>query len=293
MNVLQGPRREVRRVIFNGSKYWCSPEGEGLRLSDGRFVSVDDVVHLPPCTPSKIICLHLNYMSRYYELRGKRLATRAEYGTPNFFMKPVTSLNAHGGEIVRPEGYQYLNYEGEIAIVIGKPTRNVTPEEAWDHIAGFTCAIDMGLQDMRDTDAGSMLRVKGPDGFCPIGPGIVSGIDIREQTLRTYRNGRVVQEAVLADDLIFGFDYLVADLARHITLMPGDLILTATPANSRPLDVGDLIEVEVTGLGRISNRVVAAPAPRAQVGHQPNSSSEVTRVAFGDDSRLPECLRRR
>jgi 5-oxopent-3-ene-1,2,5-tricarboxylate decarboxylase / 2-hydroxyhepta-2,4-diene-1,7-dioate isomerase len=291
MNVLQGPRRELRRVLYNGSTYWASPEGDGLRLADGRSVALGEVVHLPPCSPSKIICLHLNYVSRFYELRGKRPTDKAEYGTPTYFMKPITSLNAHGGEIVRPEGYQFLNYEGEIAIVIGKPTRNVTPEEAWDHMAGFTCALDMGLQDMRDTDGGSMLRVKGSDGFCPIGPGIVSGIDIREQTLRTYRNGRLVQEGVLADELIFGFDYLVADLARHITLMPGDLILTATPANSRPLDPGDLIEVEVTGLGRLSNRVVEAPSPRAGVGHQPNSSSEVTRVAFGNDSRLPEHLR--
>jgi 5-oxopent-3-ene-1,2,5-tricarboxylate decarboxylase/2-hydroxyhepta-2,4-diene-1,7-dioate isomerase len=290
MNVLQGPRREIRRVIFGGSEHWATPESNDLRLSDGRLIAMDEAIHLPPCVPSKIICLHLNYMSRYFELRGKRHSDRSLYGTPNYFMKPVTSINAHGGEIVRPEGYRYLNYEGEVAIVIGKPTRNVTLDEAWDHMAGFTCALDMGLQDMRDTDAGSMLRVKGPDGFCPVGPGVVSGIDIREQTLRTWRNGRLVQEAALAEDVLFGFDYLVADLARHITLMPGDLILTATPANSRPLEVGDLIEVEVTGLGRLSNRIVASPSPRATVGHQPNSSSEVKRVAYGDDSRLPAKL---
>jgi 5-oxopent-3-ene-1,2,5-tricarboxylate decarboxylase/2-hydroxyhepta-2,4-diene-1,7-dioate isomerase len=293
MNVLHGPRREVRRIIYNGSAHWADFDGKALTLADGRVVGLDEVTHLPPCNPSKILCLHLNYASRYYELRGKRPADRSGYGAPSYFMKPVTCLNAHGGEIVRPEGYQYLNYEGEIAIVIGKPTRNVTPDEAWSHIAGFTCALDMGLQDMRDIDQGSMLRVKGSDGFCPIGPGLVSGIDIRKQTLRTYRNGRLVQEGALEEELIFGFDYLVADLARHITLMPGDLILTATPANSRPLEVGDLIEVEVTGLGRLSNRVVSAPAPRAAVGHQPNSSSEVIRVAYGNDERLPPHLRAR
>lgn len=293
MNVLQGPRREIRRVIYKGSAHWADYESDALTLDDGRVVGVNEVTHLPPCNPSKIICLHLNYASRYYELRGKRAATPEEYGSPSYFMKPITSLNAHQGEIVRPEGYRYLNYEGEIAIVIGKPARNITTEQAWDHMAGFTCALDMGLQDMRDIDQGSMLRVKGADGFCPIGPGIVSGIDIREQMLRTYRNGKLVQEGVLKDELVFGFDYLVADLARHITLMPGDLILTATPANSRPLDVGDLIEVEVTGLGRLSNRVVEAPAHRARVGHQPNSSSEVVRVALGNDDRLPPHLRGR
>jgi len=292
MNVLQGPRREVRRVEFGGSHYWATPKGEGLQLADGRMVALDQVRHLPPCTPSKIICLHLNYKSRYYEFRGKRHADSSEYGAPNYFMKPITTLNAHGGEIIRPEGYKYLNFESEIAIVIGKPTRNIAVEDAWDHMAGFTCALDMGLHDFRDADAGSMLRVKGSDGFCPVGPGIVSGIDIRQQTLRTWRNGKLVQEGVLAEDMIYGFDYLVADLARHITLMPGDLILTATPANSRPLDVGDLIEVEVSGLGRLSNRIVSAPAPRAQVGHMPTSSPEVIRVALGNDERLaPHLLR--
>ncbi|WP_447927142.1 fumarylacetoacetate hydrolase family protein [Vreelandella sp. EE27] len=290
MSVLEGPRRELRRVLHNGAEYWGTPVEKGIQLSDGRTIGLDQVTHLPPCQPSKIICMHLNYGSRYYELRGKR-AENGGYGTPNYFMKPPTTLNAHGGEIVRPSGYQYLNYEGEIGMVVGQVTRNIRPSEAWDHIAGFTCALDMGLQDMRDTDAGSMLRVKGHDGYCPVGPGLVAGIDIREQTLRTYRNGKVVQQGVLAEEMLWGFDYVLADLARHITLLPGDLILTATPANSRPLEVGDRIEVEVTGLGRLSNTVVEAPAPRAQVGHAPNDSDEVRRVSLGNDERLPDSLR--
>lgn len=291
MNVLNGPRREIRRVIFNNSEYYATPSDGGLRLADGRQVALDEVIHLPPCSPSKIVCIHLNYSSRYYEFRGKTIDNDPDL-TPTYFMKPPTALNGHLGEVVRPEGYSYLNYEGEIAMVIGKPTRNITPDEAWDHIAGFSCALDMGLQDMRDTDAGSMLRVKGADGFCPIGPGLVSGIDIRQQTLRTFRNGDLVQEGVLADEMIFGFDYLLADLARHITFLPGDVIMTGTPANSRPLDVGDLIEVEVTGIGRLSNRIVSAPAPLATVGHQPTQSSEVRRVSLGNDERLPPSLHR-
>ncbi|MCP5264886.1 MAG: fumarylacetoacetate hydrolase family protein [Burkholderiaceae bacterium] len=290
MNVLSGPRRETRRVVFNGTEYIVQATERGLVLPDGREVSANEVTHLPPCTPSKIICVHLNYGSRFYEFRGKHIEGHGGL-TPTYFTKPPTSLNAHGGEIVRPHGYQYLNYEGEIALVVGKPTRNILPEEAWDHIAGFTCALDMGLQDMRDTDAGSMLRVKGPDGFCPLGPGLVAGIDPREQILRTYRNGVLVQEGALADEMIWGFDYLLADLARHITFLPGDVILTGTPANSRPLEVGDLIEVEVTGLGRLSNRIVEAPAPRANVGHQPTDSEEVRRVSLGNDERLPEVIR--
>jgi 5-oxopent-3-ene-1,2,5-tricarboxylate decarboxylase/2-hydroxyhepta-2,4-diene-1,7-dioate isomerase len=135
-----------------------------------------------------------------------------------------------------------------------------------------------------------MLRVKGQDGFCPIGPGLVAGVDVRQSMIRTYRNGVLAQEGAVAD-MIFGIDYLVADLARHITLVPGDIILTGTPANSRPLEPGDLIEVEVTGLGRLSNRVVSSPAPRAAVGHQPTNSDDVRRVALGNDERLPDVIK--
>ena len=190
--------------------------------------------------------------------------------------------------MVRPEDCRYLNYEGEFAVVIGKVTRNVTPEEAWACIAGFAPALDMGLHDFRDTDAGAMMRVKGGDGFCPIGPGVVSGIDIREQTLRTYHNGQLVQEARIGEEMVWGPDYMITDIARHITLLPGDVILTGTPCHSRPLEPGDTIEVEITGLGRLTSRIVAGPAPRAAVGHPPMDTPEARRVALGCDERVPQ-----
>jgi len=287
MSVLDGPRSEMRHVIHGGSAYWAAYENGQLRLQDGRLIPEREVTYLPPCTPTKIICIHLNYMSRLYEFTGANKPP----ATPTYFQKPVTAINSHNGELVRPEGYQYLNYEGEVAAIIGKVTRNITREQAWDHIAGFAPGNDVGLQDMRDTDAGSMLRVKGGDGFCPIGPGIVSGIDIRVQTLRTYRNGKLSQEGAISE-MLFGIDYIIADLARHITLVPGDVVMTGTPANSRPMNVGDLIEVEVTGLGRLGNRVVASPAPRADVGHQPTDTDGVRRVALGNDERLPANLKK-
>ena len=282
MNVLDGPRREIRRVMHRGSAYWAVPKEDKLELGDGRVVAESEVAYLAPCSPTKIVCIHVNYRSRLFEFRG----TNTPPATPTYFQKPVTALNAHGGELVRPEGYQYLNYEGEVAAVIGRVTRNVTPDQVWEHIAGFAPANDVGLQDMRDTDAGSMLRVKGPDGFCPVGPGLVSGVDVRQSTLRTYKNGKLVQEGAIAE-MIFGIDYIIADLARHITFVPGDVILTGTPANSRPMQPGDKIEVEVTGLGRLTNHVVAAPAPRAKVGHEPTDSEDVRRIALGNDERLP------
>jgi len=285
MSVLDGPRVEKRRILLDGIATWVTVADDGrLQLEDGSKLEKESEVHLAPCEPGKIICPHLTYTSRGIESRNKPQPTP----TPTYFMKPITAINAHGGQIVKPENCQYLNYEGEFAAIIGKETKDVTPEEAWDHIAGFAPALDMGLHDFRDTDSGSMLRVKGADGMCPIGPGIVSGIDPRQQTLRTYRNGELVQEANIGEELVWGPDYMIADLARHITLMPGDIVLTGTPCHSRSLDVGDTIEVEISGIGRLGCTVVAGPAPRASAGHQPTDSDEVRRVALGNDERVPD-----
>ena len=179
-------------------------------------------------------------------------------------------------------------------MVIGKTCRNVTPDEAWDYIEGFCPALDMGLQDFRDTDQGSMLRVKGADTLLPIGPGLVRGVNLFEQTLRTFVNGLVVQEAHIGDETIWGPHYVIADLARHITLLPGDVILMGTPCHSRSVDPGQLVECEITGIGRIAGTVVAADAPRSAalgVGHAPTDSPEVRRVALGFDERVPDLLK--
>jgi 5-oxopent-3-ene-1,2,5-tricarboxylate decarboxylase/2-hydroxyhepta-2,4-diene-1,7-dioate isomerase len=184
--------------------------------------------------------------------------------------------------VYRPADSKYLNYEGEIAVVVATPMRNVKPCDVWEYVAGFMPSNDVGLHDFRDTDAGSMLRVKGQDGYCPVGPGLVSGIDIRQQTLRTYVNGEVVQEDPVSN-MTFPIDYILADLCRHITLLPGDIILTGTPANSRPMNIGDVVEVEVTGVGRLTNTIAESPAPHNLVGHLPGESEEVVRVARGGD----------
>ena len=276
MSVLDGPRTEWRRILHEGQSKWVKPEGDALLLGDGRRIAEAEATYLAPCDPSKILCIHLNYESRRVEFRAPQIET------PTYFQKPTTALNSHRGALVRPKGTQYLNYEGEVAVIIGKPMRNIGRADTWDYIAGFAPGNDVGSQDFRETDAGSMLRVKGMDGFCPVGPGIVSGVDIREATLRTYINGKVVQEGAISE-MIFPIDYILADLCRFITLLPGDVIMSGTPRNSRPMNVGDLVEVEVTGLGRLSNRVVESPAPAHQVGHQPTDTDAVRRVALGSD----------
>ena len=250
-------------------------------------LNAEDAAYLPPVNPSKIIAVHISYSSRSFETRNKPKPTE----TPTYFTKPTTSLNGHRGQILKPADCKYLNYEGEYAVVIGKTCRNVTPDEAWDYIEGFCPALDMGLQDFRDTDQGSMLRVKGADTLLPIGPGIVRGVNLFEQTLRTYVNGRVVQEAHIGDETIWGPHYIIADLARHITLLPGDVILMGTPCHSRSIDPGHVVECEITGIGRVSGTVVAIDAPRAAalgVGHAPTDTPEVQRVALGFDERVPD-----
>ncbi len=279
MSVLDGPRLESRRILLGGVPHWVSLEGDELVLGDGRRVRESEASYLAPCDPSKILCIHLNYESRRIEFKAPPLTT------PTYFQKPTSALNAHRGLLCRPANTKYLNYEGEIAAVVGRPMRNVGRDEVWDHLAGFAPANDVGCQDFRDTDAGSMLRVKGQDGFCPIGPGLVRGVDVRESAVRTYLNGKIVQEGKVAE-MTFGIDYILADLCRHITLLPGDVVLTGTPANSRPMQPGDLVEVEVSGLGRLSNRVVEIPAPQHAVGHQPTDSNAVRAVALGGDSGL-------
>lgn len=268
---------EFRRILLDGAAVQVRRDGDQLIAGDGRSVQVDKAIHLPPVVPTKVIAVHLNHVSRVTEFQIKLTPA------PTYFHKPTSALNAHKGNIVRPEGCKWLNYEGEVGIVIGRTARNVSPQEAGDYIAGYTVANDFGLHDFRDTDAGSMLRVKGSDTLCPLGPGIVTDWDFHNKYLRTYVNGKVVQDGN-TNEMTWDMNYLVADLARTITLHPGDVILSGTPANSRPVQPGDVVEVEVEGLGRLTNTVVSGPTPiRSDVGAQPTESEEVISTALGGD----------
>lgn len=269
--------REFRKILLNGYPILTEREGDRLVTRDGRSIAVDEAVHLPPVEPTKVVCVHLNYQSRVEEFMTRLPSS------PTYFHKPITAVNTHGGDVVRPVRCNWLNYEGEIAIVIGRHCRNISPAEAGDYIAGYSVANDYGLHDFRDTDAGSMLRVKGSDTLCPIGPGLVTGWDFRNKMIRTYVNGAVVQEDN-TDNMEWDMHYLVADIARTITLVPGDVLLSGTPANSRPVKPGDVCEVEVEGLGRLTNRIVEGPTPiRDDVGAQPTESEEVISTAMGGD----------
>ncbi|HEX9446793.1 MAG TPA: fumarylacetoacetate hydrolase family protein [Dongiaceae bacterium] len=269
--------REFRRILLDGAVVEMERQGEELVAWDGRRLAIAAAHHLPPVVPTKVIAVHLNHVSRVHEFQIKLSAT------PTYFQKPISALNSHRGAVVRPKGCKWLNYEGEVAIVIGRRCRNVSQAEAGDYIAGYTIANDFGLHDFRDTDAGSMLRVKGSDTLCPLGPGFVTGWDFHNKYLRTYVNGELKQDGNTAE-MTWDMHYLVADIARNITLEPGDVLLSGTPANSRPVKPGDVVEVEVEGLGRLSNTVAEGPEPiRGDVGAQPSESEEVLSTALGGD----------
>jgi 5-oxopent-3-ene-1,2,5-tricarboxylate decarboxylase/2-hydroxyhepta-2,4-diene-1,7-dioate isomerase len=268
---------EFRRILLDGYPTQVTRDGEHLVAGDGRRVAIVDAVHLPPVEPTKIIAVHLNYDSRTKEFMTKLPAA------PTYFQKPITAMNSHNAAVVRPQGCKWLNYEGEIVIVIGKTCRNISPAEAGEYIAGYTIGNDYGLHDFRDTDAGSMLRVKGSDTLAPIGPGVVTDWDFRNKTIRTLVNGVVKQEDN-TDNMEWDMHYLVADIARTITLVPGDILFSGTPAFSRPVQPGDIVEVEVEGLGKLTNHIVEGPTPiRTDVGAQPTESEEVISTAMGGD----------
>ena len=268
---------EIRRILLDGYPTEVIRHGETLVAHDGRTVAIEDAQHLAPAEPTKIIAVHLNYDSRTQEFMTKLPPA------PTYFHKPITALNSHKGAVVRPAGCKWLNYEGEIVIVIGKTCRNIAPEDAAEYIAGYTVGNDYGLHDFRDTDAGSMLRVKGSDTLAPVGPGLVTDWDFHNKTIRTIVNGEVKQEDN-TDNMEWDMHYLVADIARTITLVPGDMLFSGTPAHSRPVFPGDVVEVEVEGLGKLTNHIVEGPTPiRTDVGAQPTESEEVVSTALGGD----------
>ena len=213
--------------------------------------------------PTKIIAVHLNYRSRAAE-RGRTPSA------PSYFLKPPSSLSCDGAVIERPAGCRLMAFEGEIALVIGSAARGVGPEDALAHLRWVTVANDAGVYDLRYADRGSNLRSKGADGFTPVGPVLLdpASLDLADLRLRTWVNGTLVQDATTAE-LIFGFDRLIADLSRLMTLEPGDIILTGTPAGASVVEPGDTVEVELGTAGRLSNTIVDAPGHLAPYGAMP------------------------
>ena len=263
------------RLAVDGSPQWGRLDGETIVLADGRKLPEAQARYLAPVQPSKIIAVHLTYRSRLTEYAAKTPAY------PSYFMKPPTTLNGHRGVLRRPRGTRFLNYEGELAVVIGERMHGVGEADALAHVAGYLPANDVGLHDFRHADRGSMLRVKGQDGFLPLGPYVTPAaeFDPTDFALRTYLNGDVVQEAT-AQDMVWGVAYQLSDLCRLITLEPGDVVLTGTPANSRPMQPGDVVSVEISGLGSVQSTVADWDVDLTASGEQPAVSANTLHVAL-------------
>jgi 2-keto-4-pentenoate hydratase/2-oxohepta-3-ene-1,7-dioic acid hydratase in catechol pathway len=216
------------------------------RLREGSEVPAGAVL-LTPCTPSKIVCVGRNYADHAKELGNEAPPE------PILFLKPPSALLAPGGTILRPALSQRVDFEGELAVVIGRRAKDV-PSARWrDFVLGFTCANDVTARDLQKKDV-QFTRGKGFDTFCPIGPSIETELDPSALRLTTRVNGATKQDGNTSQ-MIFPVPFLVEFITAVMTLEPGDVILTGTPSGVGPLAAGDTVEVEIEGIGVLTNRV--------------------------------------
>lgn len=197
--------------------------------------------------PSKIICVGLNYVDHAKELN------QPIPKVPVLFMKPLTALIGNNDQIVYPKMTKELHYEAELAIVIKDRIKNISEKDARKHILGFTCANDVTARDLQKAD-GQWIRAKSFDTFCPIGPKVVNDIDPTNLAIKAYLNGELKQSSNTSN-MIFKPDFLVSFISQVMTLEPQDIILTGTPPGVGPMNVGDVVEVEIEGIGKLSNKV--------------------------------------
>jgi len=217
-------------------------------LPTGDEVAIDDVMLLAPVLPSKLVCVGKNYA-----------AHAAEFGLdvpeePLLFLKPSTAVIGPGDAIRLLPISRRVDYEGELAVVMGRLARNVRAEDASRFILGYTCANDVTLRDLQKTDD-QWARAKGFDGSAPLGPWIETSVDPTDAVLETRLNGEVVQHASTSD-MVFGVAELIEYVTSFMTLLPGDALLTGTPEGVGRLEGGDVVEVEVEGVGTLRNEVV-------------------------------------
>jgi len=230
-------------TVYEGSPFVAWEATETL-------VPWDEVTLLAPVIPSKVVCVGRNYADHATEMGGDVPAE------PVIFLKPATAVVGPGARIVYPPTSREVHHEAELAVVIGRLARNVRPEDAESHIFGYTAANDVTARDLQRRD-GQWTRAKGFDTFCPLGPAIETELDPGERLAVIARVNGDVRQAGFTSDMVFGVPDLVAFVSSVMTLLPGDVILTGTPSGVGPVVPGDLVEVEIDGIGVLANRVVA------------------------------------
>ncbi len=242
----------MKRVRYSFDRNLPATAPDGPEVLYGEFGAIDlsSVRLLPPCAPSKIVCVGRNYAEHARELGNEPPAE------PLIFLKPPSALSASGDPIVYPPISERVDWEGELGVVIGKRCRNVTPEEAMDYVLGYTCVNDVTARDLQKKD-GQWTRGKGFDTFCAVGPCLVgrNDLDFDSLRVRTVVDGEVKQEAPVTD-MIFKVPVIISYISRVMTLEPGDLIATGTPEGVGPVQPGQVMRIEIDGIGALENPVV-------------------------------------
>ncbi|WP_280453952.1 fumarylacetoacetate hydrolase family protein [Nocardia brasiliensis] len=235
--------RAARGVVIGDVVHRLSPDNE-----PGATVGpLAEQTLLAPCEPRTIVCAGSNYAGQIIE-KGRPWPQR-----PSLFLKAPNAVTDPDATILRPAEVRRLEYEGELAVVIGRTARDVSADRAADYILGYTCANDVTADDWRSD--GQWARAKSADTFCPLGPWIETDVsDPSALHLVTRRNGQVVQQAAVAD-MVFGVGALLSFATRWITLRPGDVLLTGSPAGVGPMEPGDTVEVEIATIGTLRNTV--------------------------------------
>lgn len=247
----------VVRVITEGDcRYGLADDATVTLISDEPFgqwepegaIKLKGAELRAPVAPTKIVCVGINYRTHAEEMG------HAVPHEPVIFLKPPTAINSPGGEIRLPPGVGRVDYEAELAVVIGRRTRNATPGQAEANILGYMCANDITARDLQRID-GQWTRAKGFDGFCPLGPWVETDVDPSDLLVECYVNGERKQSA-RTSDMIFDVPALVSFISGVMTLVPGDVVLTGTPGGIGALQAGDTVEVRIEGVGSLVNTVV-------------------------------------
>jgi 2-keto-4-pentenoate hydratase/2-oxohepta-3-ene-1,7-dioic acid hydratase in catechol pathway len=252
---------ELMCVRSEGETRWVLSQDDGLYWIDGtplgewrrgaEVCTLAGVKFLPPCMPSKIVAVGVNYQDHADEMDSPSPEE------PLFFLKPPSSILGHRESIIYPAQLtQRVDYEGELALVIGRRGRRIPPEEALDYVLGYTCANDVTARDLQGRD-GQWTRAKGFDTFCPLGPVVRTDVDPRELTISTRVNGELRQHAPTSE-MTFPIEVLVSSISQVMTLEPGDVMLSGTPSGVGELSPGDVVEVEIEGIGTLANPVEMA-----------------------------------
>ena len=247
--------RIVRVHHDNNARYGLADDETITLISDEPFAAwereedmdLGEAILMAPTMATKIVCVGLNYHAHAAELDMEIPKS------PIIFLKPSTSLNGPGAPIHVPEGVEEIDYEAELAVVVGRRMHRVAPDAVPAHILGFTCANDVTIREYQRTD-GQWTRAKGFDGFCPVGPWVDTDIVPSDVAIETYLNGELRQSA-RTSDMIFSVAELVSFVSSIMTLLPGDLVLTGTPSGVGPMRKGDVVEVRIEGLGSLVNTV--------------------------------------